>query len=74
MYGSIRRVTSGERSLLVELELHVSCISTKEHVWGGTFVRRHFAPGAEPDGALDIPAEVRLALVDGIRGKVAASK
>lgn len=73
MYGSIRRVASGERSLLVELELHVSCISTKEHVWGGTFVRRHFAPGAEPDGALDIPAEVRLALVDGIRGKVAAS-
>lgn len=73
MYGSLRRLASSERYVLVELELHVSCISTKEHVWGGTFVRRHFAPGAEPDGALEIPAEVRLALVDGIKAKVAES-
>ena len=73
MYGCVRRVASSERYVLVELELHVSSISTKEHVWGGTFVRRHFAPGAEPDGAIDIPAEVRLALVDGVKAKVAAS-
>ena len=73
MYGCVRRVASSERYVLVELELHVSSISTKEHIWGGTFVRRHFAPGAEPDGAIDIPAEVRLALVDGVKAKVAAS-
>ena len=73
MYGSVRRLASSDRYVLVELELHVSCVSTKEHVWGGTFVRRHFAPGAEPDGALDIPADVRIALVDGVRAKVAAS-
>ena len=73
MYGCVRRIASSERYVLVELELHISSISTKEHVWGGTFVRRHFAPGAEPDGALGIPAEVRLALVDGVKAKVAAS-
>ena len=73
MYGCVRRVASSERYVLVELELHISSISTKEHVWGGTFVRRHFAPGAEPDGALGIPAEVRLALVDGVKAKLAAS-
>jgi TolB-like protein len=73
MYGEVRRFTGSERYILVELELHVSCIATKRHVWGGTFVRRDYAPGEDPKGEVQIPAEVRIALVDGIRGKIAES-
>ena len=73
LYGSVRSLAASERYVLVELELHVSCIATKEHVWGGRFVRRHYAPVADPQGAIDIPSSVRVALIDGVRAKVADS-
>ena len=73
MYGSVRRLAATERHVLVELELHVSCVATKEHVWGGTFVRRHYAPGKEPDGRIEIPDEIRAALIDGVRAEIAKS-
>ena len=73
MYGSIRRLAASERSVLVELELHVSCIATKQHVWGDVFVRRHYAPGSDPKGAIKIPAQVRVAIIDGLRAKIADS-
>ncbi len=73
MYGSIRRLAASERYVLVELELHISCVATKEHVWGGTFVRRYNAPGSDPDGRTEIPDEVRAALNDGIRAEMAKS-
>ena len=73
MYGCVRRLAASERYVLVELELHISRVATKEHIWGGSFVRRHFAPGANPDGRVDIPSEVRQALVDGFRAEVAKS-
>ncbi len=73
MYGSIRRLAASERYVLVELELHISCVATKEHVWGGTFVRRHHAPGNDPEGRTEIPDEVRAALNDGIRAEMAKS-
>ncbi len=73
MYGCVRRHGASERYVLLELELHVSCVATKEHVWGGAFVRRHHAPGADPKGAVEIPDEIRHALIDGIREKVSAS-
>ena len=73
LYGSVRRLASSERYVLIELELHVSCIATKQHVWGGSFVRRHYAPDADPRGALDIPSDVRVALIDGIRAKMSES-
>lgn len=73
LYGSVRRLATSERYVLIELELHVSCIATKQHIWGGSFVRRHYAPGVDPKGAVDIPSDVRVALVDGIRAKVSES-
>ena len=73
LYGSVRRLATSERYVLVELELHASCIATKEHVWGGTFARRHYAPGSDPKGGVDIPSNVRIALIDGIRAKVSGS-
>ncbi len=73
MYGCIRRHGASDRYVLLELELHVSCVATKEHVWGGAFVRRHFVPGADPKGAIEIPDEIRNALVDGIRSEIAKS-
>lgn len=73
MYGELRRLAGDARSVLAELELHVSEIATKRHVWGGSFVRRHYAPGADPKGAIEIPSDVRAALIDGIRAKAAES-
>ena len=73
MYGNVRRLAATERYVLVEIELHVSCISTKQHVWGGTFVRRHHAPGNDPDGAVSIPDEVRQAVIAGIRAEIGKS-
>ncbi len=73
MYGFIRSLAATPRYVLVELELHVSCIATKQHVWGGSFVRRHYAPGADPDGKIKIPDEVRKAIIDGIRAEIGKS-
>ena len=73
LYGGVRRVASSPRYVLVEMELHVSSIETKRHVWGGTFARRHYAPGADPVGMSEIPTAVRTALVDGIRDRILAS-
>ena len=73
LYGSMRRLASSSRHVLVELELHCSSISTKEHVWGGSFVRRHFAPGADPKGLSEIPDEVREAVINGIRAEIGKS-
>ena len=73
MYGSVRRYATTERYVLVELELHVSCISTKQHVWGGTFARRYYAPGMDPDGEVNIPDEVRKAVITGIRAEIGKS-
>jgi len=73
MYGFIRSLAATPRYVLVELELHVSCIATKQHVWGGSFVRRHYAPGAGPDGNVEIPDEVRKAVIDGIRAEIGKS-
>ena len=73
LYGFVRRLSASERHVLVELELHASCIATKQHVWGGTFARRHQVPGSDPNGGIDIPSAVRTALIDGIRAKVSKS-
>lgn len=73
LYGCVRRLGVSERSALVEIELHATCIPTKEHVWGGSFVRRHYAPGEEPDGAVQIPDEVRKAVIVGIRDEIGKS-
>lgn len=73
LYGAVRRHEAARRYVLIELELHLSCVATKQHVWGGTFVRRHFAPGADPEGAIEVPNEVRQALIDGIREEIKKS-
>lgn len=73
MYGTLNRLAASERYVLAELELHVSCIATKQHVWGGSFVCRHFAPGEDPDGATKIPSQVRVAINDGLKEKIGQS-
>ncbi len=73
LYGAVRRHEAAKRYVLIELELHISCVATKQHVWGGTFVRRHFAPGADPEGDIKIPNEVRQALIGGIREEIKKS-
>ena len=73
LYGNLRRLAATRRYVLVELELHVSCVATKQHVWGGSFARRHYTPGADPQGEVKIPDEIRKEVIDGIRAAVADS-
>jgi len=73
LYGAVRTLGATERYALVEIELHVTSIETKRHVWGGTFAKRYYAPGFDVQGALEIPAETRDALRDAVRGKVGDS-
>ncbi|MBP5511666.1 MAG: hypothetical protein J6Z49_12175 [Kiritimatiellae bacterium] len=73
LYGCVRRLAADARYVLMEVELHCSSVATKEHVWGGSFVRRHYAPDADPEGKIEIPDEVRTALVKGIRDEIAKS-
>lgn len=73
LYGCVRRLAVDARYVLMEVELHCSSVATKEHVWGGSFVRRHYAPDADPEGKIEIPDEVRTALVKGIRDEIAKS-
>jgi len=73
MYGCLRRHAASKRYVMLELELHVSCIATKQHVWGGTFVKRHYAANEIKPGQINIPTKVRVALIDGLRRKIGAS-
>lgn len=73
LYGWTRRLSADDRSVVVELELHCSRVATKEHVWGGSFVRRHYVPGADPKGVTGIPDEIRQALIGGIRDEIRKS-
>ena len=42
MYGTVRDVAFDGRKGFVEIELHVSAIETKQHLWGQTFARRFY--------------------------------
>ena len=73
LYGGCRRLAVDKRYVLVEIELHLTSIATKEHVWGGTFAKRLYAPGEDPKGIIDIPAEIRRTLRGKLSDKIAAS-
>jgi hypothetical protein len=60
-YAFIREAWGGQGCGFVELELHVSSIETKQHLWSGNFSRRFYDPQL-PIGPIDLHPEVRRIL------------
>jgi len=73
VYGGLRRVIGGSRYVLVELELHITEIATKRHIWGNVFARRLYAPTSDPKGRIDVPADVREMMRSVFRDKLGES-
>jgi len=61
MYGTVRETTVTGQKVFVELELHLSSIETKKHLWGGNFARRFYRPG-EVEGLVSLDADLRTLL------------
>lgn len=61
MYGFVREATGGAGRGFIELELHVSSIETKKHLWGNVFSKR-FYDAQSAAGPVNIDAHTRAAL------------
>lgn len=61
VYGTLRRVEGDRNPAYAEIELHMSAIETKAHLWGGLFGKRFYKPGAVV-GLTSIDEDVRDAL------------
>jgi PBP1b-binding outer membrane lipoprotein LpoB len=61
LYGSISAEKTRADSGYVELELHITSIATKEHLWGGVFSHRYYGAG-ELQGIVELDPELRQAL------------
>ena len=63
VYGSVRAAEVSNGRVFVEIELHASSLTTKQHVWGGVFTKRIYAPGGStPVGISEIPVETRISM------------
>jgi hypothetical protein len=58
MYGVVREATGGAGRGYAELEVHVSSIETKQHLWGQVFTRR-FYNAQDVTGLVDLDPDVR---------------
>lgn len=61
LYGAVRGAGDTGNRGYAELEVHVSAIETKQHLWGKVFARRFYRPG-EVTGLVDIDPDVRQIL------------
>jgi len=61
MYGIVREASLTPRKAFVEIELHLSSLETKQHLWGQVFARRYYLPG-QAQGIVDIDDAVREVL------------
>lgn len=44
LYGTVREVSATPRQVFVEIELHLTSVETKQHVWGQVFTKRRLKP------------------------------
>lgn len=72
LYGGVANRFVVDRYSLVELELHLTEVATKKHVWGGTFVGRVYSDD-QTNGCVDIPADVRKMLRTKLKTAIAGS-
>ena len=71
IYGTVREARDTGRMVYVELELHMSSIETKEHVWGDLVAQRYYREEGVT-GIIDLDTELRNTLREMLSG-VAAS-
>ena len=61
LYGTLRAAEKTDRRVYAELELHLTDVATKKHIWGGVFSKRYYLPGAV-EGIVDLKYEVKEVL------------
>ena len=73
MYGVVRDASGGNGHSYVEIEVHVSSIETKQHLWGQVFARRFYSA---PDlvGLVDLDPAVRQLIRESLDRAVTALK
>lgn len=60
LYGKVLSTEQNDRFVFLHIELHMTSVATKQHIWGDTFSRRAFIPGAnQPQGLSAIPTDIR---------------
>jgi hypothetical protein len=70
MYGVVRETSGGNGRGYAEIEVHVSSIETKQHLWGQVFARRFYnAPALE--GLVDLDPNIRQLIQKSFEDKVA---
>jgi hypothetical protein len=58
LYGWVRQCDVSPRRAYAEIELHLSSVETKRHLWGGTFVSREYT-GEGVRGMVDLDEPMR---------------
>ena len=73
LYGALREASDDGRKAFVELELHLSSIETKRHLWGMVVVKRVYRPGADqPQGMLELDEAGRKILQTAVNSGAAS--
>ncbi len=73
LYGNVREASENSRQVYVELELHLTSIETKQHLWGDLVAARFYLPEAV-SGIIDLDPELRKLLRDAIAAKATSIK
>lgn len=61
LYGNVREARQDGQKVFVEIELHLSSIETKQHLWGTVVTRRFYLPGPV-EGIVALDPHVRNVL------------
>jgi len=73
LYGNVRSAKQDGQKIFVELELHISSIETKQHLWGAILSKRFYLPGAV-EGIIALDPDVRNILAQTIDKGIASLK
>ena len=73
MTAHVRHAGKSGRCVYFELELHITSIATKAHLWGGAFAKRCYVPGSEVQGLVSMPMQAREMMQKLFREKANAS-
>lgn len=74
LYGKVLSTEQNDKFVFLHIELHMTSVATKQHIWGDTFSRRSFIPGAnQPQGLSAIPIDIREIVKNNITEQVGKS-
>ncbi len=80
LYGFVRQADVSGKRVLVEVELHLSSLETRQHLWGGTFSKRFYLPGStigiisQDDLSEQVRATIKEALAKAVTGLKSSPK